>query len=246
MVRRSYEMSIPVDVAERGMAELVAGVRITLDCSVRLWRAKRISASELESLLQSVAWQSPTLKRYFDERDKMKTDADTEGFDMLSDEDMIALMNAECEEQGPGKKARTTEHTCALPATVELRPAEPAFLEVLSNDDMLGTTSRPGDVTFKMECGIAGLAITSSNRGKVLHVSSIKKVLSSNKLDHLTLAADKLSADIQEAFAPLVPNKCVDECELRTLKHSQERQHPILAIAMHDKRVESAVAGGSI
>lgn len=105
MVFRSYEMTIPADVAERGVAELGAGVRVTLDCSMRLWRAKRISASELESLLQSVAWQSPTLKDYFDGRSTAKSDHDSEAFDVLSDEDMLSLMNGECEEQGKGKKA---------------------------------------------------------------------------------------------------------------------------------------------
>ena len=60
-MRHSWELTVPADIVEDAMEELSQGVRITIESSVRLWREKRMSASELESLLHSVAWQSPTL-----------------------------------------------------------------------------------------------------------------------------------------------------------------------------------------
>jgi len=142
MVLRSYEISIPLEVVERGVTELGTGVRIILNNSVQLWRAKRISACELESLLHSVAWQSPTLKSYFD--GLAGPGGANEGCEVLSEEDMWALRNGEWPGEWPvRKKVRTTEHADAAHASAVPAPqrsaelaVEPA-LEMLSKDDLV-------------------------------------------------------------------------------------------------------------
>ena len=101
-----HELSVPVDVVERGMGELEAGSRTMVACSVQLWRERRMGASELESLLQSVAWQSTTLRAYFDRVSRKRQSDTQEEFEVLSSDDMLALL------QGSGatnaKRARNT------------------------------------------------------------------------------------------------------------------------------------------
>jgi len=150
MVLRSYEISIPLEVVERGVTELGTGVRIILNNSVQLLGAKRISACELESLLQSVAWQSPTLKSYFD--GLAGPGGAHEGCEVLSEEDMQALSNGEWPVM---KKVRATEHAEAAQSAVPAprRSAEPAVepaFEKLSKDvenskPKLRTTSARAD-----------------------------------------------------------------------------------------------------
>lgn len=111
-MRHSWELTVPADIVEDAMEELSQGVRITIESSVRLWREKRMSASELESLLHSVAWQSPTLKDYFEDRmpRRSPSEDDDEPFEVMSAQDMAALM-AGCESSHTRKKARVEHNT---------------------------------------------------------------------------------------------------------------------------------------
>ena len=111
-MRHSWELTVPADIVEDAMEELSQGVRITIESSVRLWREKRMSASELESLLHSVAWQSPTLKDYFEDRmpRRSPSEDDDEPFEVMSAQDIAALM-AGCESSHTIKKARVEHNT---------------------------------------------------------------------------------------------------------------------------------------
>jgi len=128
MVRQSYELSVPVEVVEQGLTEMPDGVRITIDCSVRLWRSKRMTASELESLLQSVAWQSSTLKQYFDDISRKKAAFEPEAFEVLSDDDMLSLfadsnqgpaksMHASCQNEGVSSNMLASKQKCTCAST---------------------------------------------------------------------------------------------------------------------------------
>ena len=189
MVLRSQEMSIPLDVVERGMHELSTGVRITIEISVGLWRAKRIPACELELLLSSVAWQSETLSDYFNGRQKGRL-ADCA---VLSDEDMAALMNGQCEVQGPAKRGRATttctEQACSpAPQCLATAPVHPPSdykpdvelsFEILSSEDMLALMGG-GQAQCDVSASITDLPISSS-----VKTAGMKTVVSSNSVDDM-------------------------------------------------------------
>lgn len=146
-------MAIPLDVVARGVLELPAGVRIAIECSVRLWRAKRMTATDLDSPLSSVAWQSPTLSRHF-EACKQRRNADgPECCAVLSNEDMAMLMNGGSKEHGPAKRRRATSSLTkqdCTPSGLALTPVHPLpeepnvehSFEILSGEDMLALMGR--------------------------------------------------------------------------------------------------------
>jgi len=170
MVRRGQEMAIPLDVVARGVLELPAGVRIAIECSVRLWRAKRMTATDLDSLLSSVAWQSPTLSRHFEACTQRRNADGPECCAVLSNEDMAMLMNGGSEEHGPAKRRRATSSLTkqdCTPSGLALTPVHPLpeepnvehSFEILSGEDMLALMGR-GSPEGDMSARIAGLAIT--------------------------------------------------------------------------------------
>ena len=113
-MRHSFELTVPADVVEDAMEELSEGVRITIESSIKMWREKRMSANELEELLHSVSWQSPTLKYYFEDRTPSRRASDEEEpFEVISAEDMLALMGG-AESEHRRKKARIE---CEAPAS---------------------------------------------------------------------------------------------------------------------------------
>ena len=226
MVLQSQKLAIPLDVVERGVPELSTGVRITIEASVRLWRAKRMAASELELLLSSVAWQSPTLREYFEGCGLSNKHADCA---VLSDEDMAALMDGRCEEQGQAKRRATSTWTgrdCTPSGSAHVKePTEPS-LEILSSEDMLalvggGTPVSQSDLSER----IAILAISSSRspvgfptsnhhgRETLASVAGMKTVFSCNIFDDLALFADSGGVEsddnlhMQEVLAPLGSSK---------------------------------------
>jgi hypothetical protein len=77
-----------------------------------------MAGSELESLLQSVAWQSSTLKQYFENISREKAAVEPEVFEILSDEDILALTMESG--QGPAKRLRVDD---VLPGQAERVPA---------------------------------------------------------------------------------------------------------------------------
>jgi len=182
-------MSIPLDVVERGMPELSTGVRITIEISVGLWRAKRIPACELELLLSSVAWQSETLSDYFNGREKGRL-ADCA---VLSDEDMAALMNGQREVQGPAKRGRATstctEQACSpapqclatapVHSTSDYKPDVELSFEILSSEDMLALMGG-GQAQCDVSASIADLSISSG-----VKTAGMKTVVSCNSVDDM-------------------------------------------------------------
>lgn len=122
-MRHSFELTVPTDVVEDAMDELSEGVRITIESSVKMWREKRMSASELEELLHSVSWQSPTLKGYFEDRTPRRGASDEEEpFEVISAEDMLALMGG-AESKHTRKKARF-EYEAHDPQAVSTTPLQ--------------------------------------------------------------------------------------------------------------------------
>jgi len=57
MVLQSQKLAIPLDVVERGVPELSTGVRITIEASVRLWRAKRMTTHDCKRARASIQCQ---------------------------------------------------------------------------------------------------------------------------------------------------------------------------------------------
>lgn len=110
-----WELAVPGDVLDEAMEELSQGVCLTIESSSRLWQQNRMSTSELESLLRSVAWQSPTLKGYFEDQAAHRRDSDEdEPFDVMSAADLLelqlmadAVAGGGCEGEHKAKKART-------------------------------------------------------------------------------------------------------------------------------------------
>jgi hypothetical protein len=190
MVYTSYRLMVPTEVVEGGLEELGQSVRATIETGMRELRARRMPAHDLKLLLQSVAWQSPTLKRYFAyDRRLSESDEDMQ-FELLSDEDMLELG---CPE------------VCAKAPTTESSPKAPTMGE----HECSWTTS--GD-----EFGLLaplhqpqGPTATSSHNMSARKLGRLKHVRSLNNFDHLTLSeadntmgADDMP-DIEEAFAPL-------------------------------------------
>ena len=122
MVRQNYELKIPVGLVEQALSELPVGVRMTIDSSVLLWRSKRITADEFESLLNSVAWQSQTLKEYFD--GVSGKNAEAEAFEGLSEDDMLSLFADSG--NGPAKKPCVSDEYCLIPARKQITERRPA------------------------------------------------------------------------------------------------------------------------
>jgi len=57
MVLQSQKLAIPLGVAARGGPELSTGVRITIEASVRLWRAKRMTMHDCKRARASIQCQ---------------------------------------------------------------------------------------------------------------------------------------------------------------------------------------------
>ena len=219
MVQQTYELTIPVEVFENGLVELPQGVRTTLEGSVRSWKSKRMTAGELESLLQSFASLSPTLRQYFDAVPSMKSAAEPEAFEVLSDDDILALL---ADSQGPGsqgptKKLRVSEQHCNEFAQEELSERRPQVHNqspagCICEGDMPGHMSREGKrnkETVKTErANSVGLSPTR----EVSSGPALKKSVSINNFDYLSLTdsdgsiADSLhedANDVRVAFASL-------------------------------------------
>lgn len=194
-MKQRHTLTIPLEVVEKSLGELGTGVRVTIDSSVKLWRARKMMAGELESLLQSVAWQSPTLKSYFEGISRTRKRSE-ETFDVLSDDDIMALLEGDVP---AAKKARTEERRedqAKMPAE---REKEENF-EVLLYDDVIALI------------GLSGTTLSTSAEEeaaarKVESDEGMKKVLSTNNFDYLAISdcdhlldADYHLSDI--AFTP--------------------------------------------
>jgi hypothetical protein len=93
------------------LEELDAGVRMTVQQSCNMFRARRMSPDDLLSLLRSFAWQSPTLKAWFRETEEDSLNNRRQVVhgeaEMLSLGDIRSLMDVDSE--APLKKSRLHE-----------------------------------------------------------------------------------------------------------------------------------------
>lgn len=173
-----------------------------------------MTASELESLLQSVAWQSSTLKQYFDDVSRKKAAAEPEAFEVLSDEDMLSLFADSS--QGPAKKPRTADVHCDVPAQKEMSKRRPHEDDIgaascLSEADMLALMGG-----FREESEVSGKTIGSAQAGPspatgASLVSSLKRNFSVNNFDFLSMTEsdstpdEDLSCDVSSMGVALTP-----------------------------------------
>ena len=92
----------PPDVVAQGLQDMDAGARRSVQLACDSWRDGHLSQADVEEMLRSFAWQSPTLRDWFGvvgkKRHKMP-EAQPEP-ELLSLEDMAALM------EGAAKRAR--------------------------------------------------------------------------------------------------------------------------------------------
>ena len=91
--------SPPSHVIIKALGDLSPGVRITILHMMQEFQAHRLSCSDFEIFLKSVAWQSETLRSYYAEQDN-----DNLPTEALSDEEMEMLMDSQSASQ-----ARTCE-----------------------------------------------------------------------------------------------------------------------------------------
>lgn len=126
--RAGVEMP-PADVVARGMQDMDAGARRSVQLACDSWRAGRLEQADVEEMLRSFAWQSPTLKDWFDVvgTKRQKTPETHPEQELLSLEDMAALM--EGAQEGAAKRPRRCgSHTApASPCCAASR--EPAVNE---------------------------------------------------------------------------------------------------------------------
>ena len=219
-----HELSVPVDVVERGMGELEAGCRMMVACSVQLWRERRMDASELESLLQSVAWQSTTLRAYFDRVSRKRQSDTREEFEVLSSDDMLALL------QGSGatdaKRARNTRAgSPAKPRTDHDGDELPPCRMTATRD---GEEDAPG--TLDIERDLKELAIWIDRAGQNTSASAAKTHKRSfQNFDHLALGqVDRYSvpgtASALEDAHQIPPMPALMRAETAELSHDGCRQ----------------------
>jgi hypothetical protein len=96
----------PPDVIARGMRDMGAGARHSVQLALDMWRAGRMPIADLDELLRSFAWQSPELRGWFDvvgKKRQKSPDAHLET-EVLTLEDMAALM------EGATKRPRQEEN----------------------------------------------------------------------------------------------------------------------------------------
>ena len=221
MVPAIYEMSIPVEVVEKSLTELGEGVRVMIDSSVRLWKAKRMTSGDLECMLKSVAWQSPTLETYFESAGRKKRRSD-DVCDTLSSQDMMALLMGQSED-GPSKKARLSELTANEAAPPAHRRPETAF-EVLSEDDMIT---------------LMGLSGQCDASGSMMSTSVHKEVPSFDNLVLSNLDEDSDLSDIGALFKlGREGSKCC-EVEARMDPHACSMKHSPSASSLCETRASS-------
>lgn len=179
MVYKSYRLTVPLEVVEDGLEELGQGARATIATGIRELEAKRMPARDVEIFLQSVAWQSPTLKSYFANVQHISKEDEDMQFQVLSEEDMLELC---CDNWSPmaGPPA-TGNHQCCRTAWV------------VDDFDLLAPLNQPQGFS----------AVSNHNwSGCLKHVRSL------NNFDHLALSeADNTTdaddiPDIEEAFEP--------------------------------------------
>ena len=88
----------PPDVIARGMQDMEAGARCSVQLAFDMWRAGRMQIADLDELLRSFAWQSTELRGWFDvvdrKRDRKRQNSPIPHPEtaMLALEDMAALM----------------------------------------------------------------------------------------------------------------------------------------------------------
>jgi hypothetical protein len=88
----------PPDVIARGMQDMEAGARCSVQLAFDMWRAGRMQIADLDELLRSFAWQSTELRGWFDvvdrRRDRKRQNSPIPHPEtaMLALEDMAALM----------------------------------------------------------------------------------------------------------------------------------------------------------
>ena len=219
-----HELSVPVDVVERGMGELEAGCRVMVACSVQLWRERRMGASELESLLQSVAWQSTTLRAYFDRVSRKRQSDTREEFEVLSSDDMLALL------QGSGatdaKRARNTR--AGSPAKPRTDHDGDELLPSRMSATRDGEEDAPG--TLDIERDLKELAIWIDRAGQNTSASAAKTHKRSfQNFDHLALGqVDRYSvpgtASALENAHIIPPMPALMQAETAELSHDGCRQ----------------------
>jgi hypothetical protein len=225
MVPAIYEILIPVEAVEKSLTELGEGVRVMIDSSVGLWRAKRMTSGDLECMLKSVVWQSPTLEKYFESAGRKKRRSD-DVCETLSSQDMMALLMGQSEED-PSKKARLsvlTANEAGPPA--QRRPAETAF-EVLSEDDMMT---------------LMGLSGQCDASGSMMSTSVQKEVPS---FDNLVLSNLDEDSDLSDIGATLFKlgregRKCC-EVEARMDPHACSLKHSPSASSLCETRASSPI-----
>jgi len=234
MVQAIYEMSMPVEVVEKSLTELGEGVRVMIDSSVRLWKAKRMTSGDLECMLKSVAWQSPTLERYFESAGRKKRRSD-DVCETLSSQDMMALLMGQSEE-GPSKKARLsglTANEAAPPA--QRRPAETAF-EVLSEDDMMTLMGLSG------QCDASGSMMSTSVHKEVLGRDGLRSGMEVPSFDNLVLSNQVEDSDLTDIAALFKlgreGSKCCD-VEARMNPHACSLKHSPSASSLCETRASS-------
>jgi hypothetical protein len=103
------ENVISPELLAAALEELDTGVRMTVQHSCNMFRARRMSVDDLLLLLRSFAWQSPTLKAWFHDTEEeianKRRQVVHEGEEILSLDDIRSLMESEA----PLKKSRLHE-----------------------------------------------------------------------------------------------------------------------------------------
>ena len=85
-MRHDTEIKIPMHILYQAIMEVPESVLVVIANSAVLYSQKRMLASDFDSYLRSVAWQSTTLKTYYE--DLSMFDEENE---ILSEEDLLFL-----------------------------------------------------------------------------------------------------------------------------------------------------------
>ena len=99
MAKTAVDVEMPLpDVIARGMQDMEAGARCSVQLAFDMWRAGRMQIADLDELLRSFTWQSTELRGWFDvvdrKRDRKRQNSPIPHPEtaMLALEDMAALM----------------------------------------------------------------------------------------------------------------------------------------------------------
>lgn len=85
-MRHDRAIHIPVEVLQNAMLFMPESVFLMIEQSLVLWSEGKMLAADFDALLRSVAWQSPTLRRYYEDPPDPHEEGET-----LSEEDFMLL-----------------------------------------------------------------------------------------------------------------------------------------------------------